>query len=115
LFYAPFMDNIFTGTLDNFKELVGTQDKVIIVDFYAEWCGPCRGLSVAIDAVAEKYGEIMVIKVDVDKNGELGRSAPYNVKGIPQMFFIKNGEVMEKTVGLQSIERISSLIDPLLN
>lgn len=109
------MKNIFTGTLDNFKELVGTQDKVIIVDFHAEWCGPCRGLNVAIDAVAEKYENIMIIKVDVDSNGEIGRGAPYNVRGIPQLFFVKNGEIREKTVGLQSVQRISDLIDPLLN
>ena len=109
------MSNIFDGTLENFKELVETKDKVIIVDFYAEWCGPCRGLSATIDAIALKYDNIMIIKVDVDKNGEIGRGAPYNVRGIPQMFFIKNGEVRQKTVGIQSMENISSLIDPLLN
>lgn len=109
------MSNIFDGTLENFKELVDTKDKVIIVDFYAEWCGPCRGLSTTIDAIALKYDNIMIIKVDVDKNGELGRNFPYNVKGIPQMFFIKNGEVKQKTIGIQTMEKISSLIDPMLN
>ncbi len=109
------MDNIFDGTLENFQELVGTKDKVIIVDFYAEWCGPCRGLDLTINQVATQYEDIMIIKVDVDKNGEIGRGAPYNVRGIPQMFFIKNGEVLEKTIGVQSIENIIALIDPMLN
>lgn len=109
------MDNLFQGTSENFNELVGAQDKVILVDFYAEWCGPCRSLSPIIDKVAEKYEEIIVVKVDVDKNGELGRTSPYNVKGIPNLFFIKNGEVKERLVGLQNLEKLSSIIDPLLS
>lgn len=108
------MDNLIQGTSDNFKELVDTQDKVILVDFYAEWCNPCRHLSPVLDRVAEKYENVMVIKIDVDKNGELGRGAPYNVRSIPQMFFMKNGEVKQRMTGMQTIENISSVIDPLL-
>jgi len=109
------MDNLFHGTSANFQELVDTQDKVIIVDFYADWCGPCRNLSPVIDKLAEKYEDIIVVKVDVDKNGELGRTPPYNVKGIPNLFFIKNGEVKERLVGIQNLEKLSAIIDPLLN
>ncbi len=109
------MDNLFQGTSANFQELVDTQDKVILVDFYAEWCGPCRNLSPVIDKLAEKYEEIIIVKVDVDKNGELGRTSPYNVKGIPNLFFIKNGEVKERLVGPQNLEKLSSIIDPLLS
>lgn len=109
------MNNIFNGDLENFQNLVETKDKVIIVDFYADWCAPCLALGKVIDDVAKKYEDIMIIKVNVDVNGEIGRGAPYNVRGIPQMFFIKNGEIFQKTVGAQSMENISSMIDPLLN
>jgi thioredoxin 1 len=109
------MNNLLQGTLENFKELVATQDKVILIDFYAEWCGPCRNLSPILDQVAEKYGDILVIKVNVDTSGELGRGEPYNVRSIPQMFIMKNGEVKEKITGAQSMDKLSSMIDPFLN
>lgn len=109
------MDNLFQGTLENFKELVETQDKVILVDFYAEWCAPCRNLSPLLDSVAEKYENIIIVKVDVDKNGELGRMQPYNVKGIPNIFLIKNGEVLQRMAGPQTMDKLSAAIDPLMN
>lgn len=109
------MNNLIQGTTENFKDLVSTQDKVILVDFYAEWCGPCRNLSPVLDKIAEKYSEVMVVKVDVDKNGEICRSEPYQVRGIPQMFFVKNGEVLKKMTGFQTMDNIEAALDTMLN
>lgn len=109
------MDNLFQGTTENFKDLVGTQDKVILVDFYAEWCGPCRNLSPVLDKIAEKYSDVMVVKVDVDKNGEICRSEPYQVRGIPQMFFVKNGEVVSRMSGYQTEDNIGKTLESILN
>ena len=108
------MTNLFHATADNFQNLVDTKAPVILVDFFPEWCGTCRNLSPVLGRVAEKYEKGMIIKVDVDKNGELCHAEPYKVRGIPNIFFIKNGEVMERRTGPQTLEGISAVIDPLL-
>ena len=82
---------------DNFAELLESE-KLVIVDFWATWCGPCRMLSPILDEVEEEMQEkIQVVKVNVDDADEI--AAQYRIMSIPTLLFFKNGEIVEKTVG----------------
>ncbi len=85
-------------TNENFEEEVMKSEKPVIVDFYADWCGPCKMQSPIIDAIAEEQTGIKVGKVNVDENQEL--ATQYNVMSIPTILVIKNGEVSKQFVGL---------------
>lgn len=82
----------------NFDAEVLQSDIPVFVDFYADWCGPCRMMSPVIDNLAEEYaGKIKVGKVNVDENGDL--AVKYGIMSIPNMVFFKNGEVADRVVG----------------
>ena len=82
----------------NFEELALNTDKPVLVDFWAEWCGPCRMVGPLVAELSEEYGDKAVIgKVDVDSNPEI--SSKYGIRSIPTLLFIKNGEVVDKQVG----------------
>jgi len=73
-------------------------DKPVVIDFWAEWCGPCRMVSPIIDDLASAYeGEVIIGKVDVDNNDEI--TSKYGIRNIPTILFIKDGEVVDKQVG----------------
>jgi len=82
----------------NFEAEVLQSDKLSVVDFWAQWCGPCLALAPTIDALATEYeGKVNIGKVDVDSNPEL--SVQYGITSIPCILFIKNGEIVDKHVG----------------
>lgn len=82
----------------NFEELVLKSDKPVIVDFWAEWCGPCRMVGPVINELSEEYaGRAVIGKVDVDNNQTVTNQ--FRVRNIPTILFIKNGEVVDKQVG----------------
>ncbi len=82
----------------NFDELVMQSDKPVVVDFWAEWCGPCRMIGPVIEEMANEYeGKAVIGKVNVDLNS--GVSAQFGVRSIPTVLFIKNGKVVDKSVG----------------
>lgn len=85
------------ATNTNFTELI-QDSRLVIVDFWATWCGPCRMLSPILDEVeAEMPEQITVVKVNVDDADEI--AAQYRIMSIPTLLFIKNGEIVDKTVG----------------
>lgn len=86
---------------------------VCVIDLYATWCGPCRMLAPTIDSISEKANDKYVVaKVDVDELEEI--AIRYGVNTIPTLLYIKNGELLEKSVGLRSEEAILSTIEKYL-
>ncbi|MFA7104431.1 MAG: thioredoxin [Dysgonamonadaceae bacterium] len=95
-------------TLDN----VLKTDKLVIIDFWAEWCGPCKMVGPIIEEISEKYKDQVVVgKIDVDNND--GATSKYGIRNIPTVLFIKNGEVVDKLVGAAGknvfVEKIEKL------
>ena len=89
------MPKVATNT--NFTELIN-DSKLVIVDFWATWCGPCRMISPLLDELEEEMaGQITVVKVNVDDADEI--AAQYRIMSIPTLLFIKNGQIVDKTVG----------------
>lgn len=88
----------FTDT--NFKEQVLDSGKLTVIDFWAEWCGPCRAIGPVIEELAKEYdGSVNVGKVNVDQNPQL--SINYGITSIPAILFVKGGQVVDKLVGAQ--------------
>lgn len=91
----------FEFTDNNFKESALDGDKLSVVDFWAEWCGPCRMVTPIIEELSNDYdGKALIGKVNVDQNPEI--STKYGIRSIPTILFIKNGEVVDKHVGTAS-------------
>lgn len=87
-----------TFTDANFKEEVLNNTQLSVVDFWAEWCGPCKALGPTIESLAADYeGKVNIGKLDVDNNSETAMQ--FGITSIPAIFFIKNGEVVDKLVG----------------
>ena len=93
-------------TEENFEELALKSDKAVLVDFWAEWCGPCRMVGPHVDAIATEYeGKAVVGKVNVDQHPAI--AAKFGVRNIPTIVFIKNGEQVDKVVGAVPKEQLA--------
>ena len=92
------MGKALTFTDDSFEEDVLNSDKPVLVDFWAEWCGPCRMVGPVVDELADEFeGKARIGKVDVDSNPEI--STKYGIRSIPSLLIFKNGEVVDQIVG----------------
>ena len=108
------MENSETITLDesNFDRELTHHDKPMIVDFWAEWCGPCKMIAPLLDEIArEKAGAVKIAKVNVDDNQSL--SFKYNIRAIPALLFFKNGQLRDQVIGVTSKKDLLSRLEAL--
>ena len=98
---------------DNYsKEVLECKEKVVLVDFYAEWCGPCKMMAPIVEAVSEELGDkVKVCKVNVDENQDL--AAQYGIMSIPTLIFVKNGKLEKTLVGLRDKQELMSIIEEI--
>lgn len=97
-----------TVTAATFEEEVLKSNQVVLVDFWASWCGPCNMLSPLVEQVSEEHEEIKVCKINVDEEPDLAEQ--YKVMSIPMLLVFKNGEIARKSVGVISKTEIENLI-----
>ncbi len=96
----------------NFDELLSS-NKVVVADFWATWCGPCKAMGPSIDELAAQYeGQALIGKVDVEENNDLAEK--YAIRSVPTLIFFKDGEMVDKVVGLQPKAAIEAKIKDLL-
>ena len=107
-------EKVAAFTDSTWEQDVLKSDKPVVIDFWAEWCAPCRMMAPTIDALASEYeGKAKVGKLNVDENALV--SERYQIRGIPTVLIIKNGQVAEQVVGVTSKDNLSKLIDKHLN
>ncbi|MCD4687377.1 MAG: thioredoxin [Anaerolineae bacterium] len=99
----------FVVTHETWEEEVLKSDKPVLIDFWAEWCGPCKMIAPLVSQLAEKYdGQLRVGKVDADENQELLMS--YGIMGIPTLMVFKGGEIVERIVGYMPLPALDAKI-----
>ena len=81
---------------DNFKEVI-EQNEVVLLDFYANWCGPCRMLAQVLEEIVEENPDFVIGKINVDEEGELAQS--FSIRSIPQLYICKNGKIVKNISG----------------
>lgn len=94
---------------EDFEEQVTKADGLVLVDFYAEWCGPCKMMGPVLERIAEDFPDIKVCKINTDENQELSMSA--GISSIPAFYFYKGGEVKKKIIGAVSRSELIAAIN----
>lgn len=97
---------------ENFEEVLAS-GKPVVIDFWAEWCGPCRTIAPIVDELAAEYeGRVIIAKCDVEDNDEI--TMKYGVRNIPTLIFLKEGQQVDKQVGAASKDALKAKIEKLL-
>ncbi|MGL4668569.1 MAG: thioredoxin [Saezia sp.] len=107
-------DYIINVTDENFSNCVLESSTPVLLDFWAEWCAPCRSLAPTLDAIAEEFqGKLTVAKINIDNNREVAMK--YGIKAIPTLLLFKGGEAVITKVGPPTKSQLLSLIEPYLD
>lgn len=105
-------NNTHAFTTDSFDQDVLQSEVPVLVDFWAEWCGPCRMIAPTVDAFADEYaGKVKVGKVNVDEHSSI--AARYNVRGIPTLLLFKGGKVVDQRVGAVGKGELAKMVESL--
>ena len=96
----------------NFKEFTGEKDRLVVLDFWAEWCGPCRMLAPVLEEIGTEYPEVAFGKVNVDE--EAGLAQMFGIVSIPTLVFMKNGKIIKKSVGFLDADGLRAVLDGLI-
>jgi thioredoxin 1 len=107
-------NNTVEITDSNFEKLVLKSEKLVIVDFWAEWCGPCKAITPILDEISNEFGDkVLIGKVNVDEVKEI--PVKYGIRSIPTLLFFSNGEITRQEVGLQSkqtlVDNITQIVE----
>lgn len=98
---------------DNFKTDIVESTQPSLVDFYAEWCGPCKAISPVISTLKEEYaGKVNIVKIDIDANPELAHL--YNIRSVPTLMFFKDGNVVNTIKGTIPKQKLQEIINSIL-
>lgn len=101
--------SVLTINNENFESEVIKSNKPVILDFYADWCGPCKMMSPVIDEISEELGDkVKVGKINTDENSELAQN--YQIMSIPTIMVIKNGEIVHRFIGVTDKNKIIEVI-----
>lgn len=99
---------------DNFEDLVLKSEKLVILDFWAEWCGPCKAIAPILDKICDQFGDNVVVgKVNVDEVKQT--PVKYGIRSIPTLLFFNNGQIVKQEVGLQSEQTLIDSVNQIVS
>ena len=100
--------SVINVTTNNFQKEVMESEKIVLLDFWAPWCGPCRMLGPIVESIAEEYPDVKVCKVNVDEEGDLAQQ--FGVMSIPAVFVLENGKIINQSVGVKPKQQLLEML-----
>lgn len=100
--------SVINVTTNNFQKEVMESEKIVLLDFWAPWCGPCRMLGPIVESIAEEYPDVKVCKVNVDEEGDLAQQ--FGVMSIPAVFVLENGKITNQSVGVKPKQQLLEML-----
>ncbi len=107
------MTQVIHGNEGNFSDLVLKSDKPVLVDFWAQWCGPCKAIAPMLDEISQENADVKIVKIDVDQNQSLAKT--YGIRSIPSLYLFKDGEVVSTKLGAGSKAALTNWLDNQLS
>jgi thioredoxin 1 len=105
---------IKTANADDFEIVVEKNEKPVLIDFWAPWCGPCKALAPTLDEIAKEYeGELDVVKIDIDESPTLAER--FGVRGVPTLMMFKNGEEKSRVMGGMTRTRLDAFVSDVVD